>query len=77
MDNSDYTTTNNNSSSINSNTNAPITPDSFDFGQVLGEGAFGQVKLCKHKGTDIQYAAKILQKENLMKKNQVWTAIEF
>lgn len=49
-----------------------VTREQFEFGQVLGEGAFGQVRLCKHKTTDVQYAAKILRKEALIKKNQVY-----
>ena len=42
----------------------------FDFGQVLGEGAFGQVRLCVHRQSEIQYAAKILKKEKLIKAKQ-------
>jgi serine/threonine protein kinase len=42
----------------------------FDFGQVLGEGAFGQVRLCTEKTTNTQYACKILKKDQLVKAKQ-------
>lgn len=48
-----------------------ITKDSFEYGQVLGEGAFGQVRLCMRTKTKAQYAAKILMKEQLIKAKQV------
>lgn len=36
----------------------------------MGEGAFGQVRLCVHKATELQYAAKVLKKEKLIKAKQ-------
>ncbi len=59
------------SNSSNCTSQNVVTREEFEFGQVLGEGAFGQVRLCRHKTTDVQYAAKILKKEALIKKNQV------
>ncbi|KAG2386724.1 hypothetical protein C9374_002468 [Naegleria lovaniensis] len=49
---------------------ATVTKDDFEFGQILGEGAFGQVRLCVHKATEVQFAAKILKKEKLIKAKQ-------
>lgn len=43
----------------------------FEFGQILGEGGFGQVRLVVEKNTQVQYAAKILSKERLIKAKQV------
>ena len=48
-----------------------IQKNDFIYGQVLGEGSFGQVRLCVHKKTNTQYAAKILIKEELIKAKQV------
>lgn len=48
-----------------------INKDSFEFGQILGEGGFGQVRLVVSKDTNVQYAAKILIKEKLIKAKQV------
>ena len=48
----------------------PKLKDDFEYGQILGEGAFGQVRLCVHKSTEIQYAAKILKKDKLIKAKQ-------
>jgi serine/threonine protein kinase len=47
-----------------------IHKDLFDFGQVLGEGAFGQVRLCVERGTGAQFACKILKKDQLVKSKQ-------
>ncbi|KAL9654234.1 hypothetical protein ABK040_010266 [Willaertia magna] len=47
-----------------------VSKDDFEYGQVLGEGAFGQVRLCVHKETEIQYAAKILKKDQLIKEKK-------
>ncbi|KAL0488783.1 TPK1, partial [Acrasis kona] len=42
----------------------------FEFGDVLGEGAFGQVRLCSSKNTDRKYAVKILKMDQLIKAKQ-------
>lgn len=34
----------------------------------LGEGSFAQVKLCRDKNTDLQYAIKLMKKKELKKK---------
>eukprot|EP00762_Andalucia_godoyi_P001875 ANDGO_05995.mRNA.1 cAMP-dependent protein kinase type 3 len=47
-----------------------ISKDQFEFGQILGEGAFGQVRLCKKKDNGCIYAAKILRKEQLIRAKQ-------
>lgn len=36
--------------------------------ELLGSGSYGQVRLCKHKETDVLYAIKIISKEMLKKR---------
>lgn len=57
--------------SVHKERKTTINKDSFEFGQILGEGGFGQVRLVVEKSTQIQYAAKILSKERLIKAKQV------
>ncbi len=41
--------------------------------KTLGKGAFGKVKLCKDSRDGKLYAFKIMDKNVLKKKRQVWT----
>lgn len=41
--------------------------DFYVFEKILGEGAFGKVKLSKHKATGLQRAVKIISKANMSK----------
>ncbi|KAL6071239.1 3-phosphoinositide dependent protein kinase-1 [Balamuthia mandrillaris] len=47
------------------------TPADFQFGKVLGEGSYGQVRLAKEIATGEKYAIKILDKMHIVKKNKV------
>ena len=44
--------------------------DIYKIGQVLGEGAFGEVRLCTHRETKEKRAVKVLKKENMDKHEQ-------
>jgi calcium-dependent protein kinase len=39
--------------------------DIYKIGKVLGEGAFGEVRLCTHRETKEKRAVKVLKKENM------------
>ena len=39
--------------------------DAYKIGKVLGEGAFGEVRLCTHRETKEKRAVKVLKKENM------------
>lgn len=39
--------------------------DTYKIGKVLGEGAFGEVRLCTHRETKEKRAVKVLKKENM------------
>ena len=39
--------------------------DVYKIGKVLGEGAFGEVRLCTHRTTKEKRAVKVLKKENM------------
>ncbi|XP_057317931.1 cAMP-dependent protein kinase catalytic subunit 1-like [Microplitis mediator] len=47
------------------------TLNDFDILRTLGMGAFGRVKLIKHKETSLYYAMKILDKRKIVKTKQV------
>lgn len=47
-----------------------VHKDQFEYGQVLGEGAFGQVRICTERATGNKYACKILKKDQLVKMKQ-------
>mmetsp|Transcript_13877 Transcript_13877/g.21591 ORF Transcript_13877/g.21591 Transcript_13877/m.21591 type:complete len:470 (-) Transcript_13877:58-1467(-) len=47
-----------------------VTQDDFDKLKVIGQGSFGQVLLVKRKGQDTVYAMKILDKKNIMERNE-------
>ena len=39
--------------------------DHYRIGKVLGNGAFGEVRMCIHRGTGAQRAVKVLRKSNM------------
>ena len=39
--------------------------DIYKIGKVLGEGAFGEVRLCTHRETKEKRAVKVLKKESM------------
>jgi serine/threonine protein kinase len=39
--------------------------DTYKIGKVLGEGAFGEVRLCTHRETKEKRAVKVLKKESM------------
>lgn len=41
--------------------------DIYKIGHVLGEGAFGEVRLCTHRETKEKRAVKVLKKESMDK----------
>lgn len=45
--------------------------DVYKIGSVLGEGAFGEVRLCTHRETKEKRAVKVLKKENMDKQEQM------
>ena len=45
--------------------------DSFKTIRVIGKGSFGKVFLVREKTTGQIFAMKVLQKENIIKRNQV------
>lgn len=46
-----------------------VGPDSFEYMQLLGQGAFGEVHQVKHKGSQQIYAMKILRKSKIFSGN--------
>lgn len=53
-----------------------VTEDDFEIGDKLGNGSFGKVVLCRHKGTRQIYALKIVEKASLLahsRQNDVYT----
>lgn len=52
---------------------APLkkTVDDFEFGDVIGEGSYGEVKIVTEKATGTIYAAKILAKKHIVKENKI------
>ncbi|CAH1788131.1 unnamed protein product [Owenia fusiformis] len=65
----------------NSNESAPVNlgptekthakPSDFEFLKVIGKGSFGKVLLAKHKLEGKVYAIKVLNKQAIMKRNEV------
>ncbi|OMO83200.1 hypothetical protein CCACVL1_11521 [Corchorus capsularis] len=45
--------------------------DDFELLTIIGRGAFGEVRLCKEKGTGNVYAMKKLQKSEMLRRGQV------
>jgi calcium-dependent protein kinase len=39
--------------------------DMYKIGKVLGEGAFGEVRLCTHRSSKEKRAVKVLKKESM------------
>ena len=48
-----------------------VTFENFEYLKVLGKGTFGKVVLCREKATNQLYAAKMLKKEEIIKKEEV------
>jgi serine/threonine protein kinase len=48
-----------------------IKPGDFEFLKVIGKGSFGKVLLARHKAEDSLYAVKVLDKSQIVKKNEV------
>jgi protein-serine/threonine kinase len=46
-----------------------VGPSSFELVKLLGKGSFGEVFHVKHKGTEQEYAMKVLQKSRIMSSN--------
>lgn len=47
-----------------------VTLDDFEKLKVIGQGSFGQVLLVKKKGSDSVYAMKVLDKKNIIERNE-------
>jgi calcium-dependent protein kinase len=45
--------------------NEGILRDHYKIGKVLGTGAFGEVRMCVHRSTNVQRAVKVLRKSKL------------
>ncbi|CAF0931233.1 unnamed protein product [Brachionus calyciflorus] len=54
----------------NSN-NPSARPSDFDFLRIIGTGSFGKVYMAKHKLENKTYAIKVLNKEAILKRNEV------
>merc|ERR1712166_1125335 len=60
-------------SSVHLTTNMWVKPgdgtlrDTYKIGKILGEGAFGEVRLCTHRTTSEKRAVKVLRKEAMNK----------
>lgn len=53
-------------------TNNPVArPSDFDFLKVIGRGSFGKVYMANHKNENKIYAIKVLNKEAILKRNEV------
>lgn len=50
---------------------AKVTKEDFEVLTIIGRGAFGEVRVCRHKETKKVYAMKIMRKSEMLKKNQV------
>ena len=50
---------------------ASVKPSDFEFLKVIGKGSFGKVLLARHKNESKMYAIKVLQKQAIMKRNEV------
>eukprot|EP00055_Hartaetosiga_balthica_P004820 m.13257 g.13257 ORF g.13257 m.13257 type:complete len:576 (-) comp4126_c0_seq1:361-2088(-) len=48
--------------------------DHFSIGYTIGDGGFSKVKLARHRATGIKVAIKIVNKDTLMKKNELFRA---
>ncbi|XP_002730613.1 serine/threonine-protein kinase Sgk3-like [Saccoglossus kowalevskii] len=48
-----------------------VKPSDYDFLKVIGKGSFGKVLLAKHKKEGKVFAVKVLQKQAIMKRNEV------
>ncbi|XP_013404642.1 serine/threonine-protein kinase Sgk1 [Lingula anatina] len=48
-----------------------VRPSDFEFLKVIGKGSFGKVLLAKHKTESTIFAVKVLQKQAIMKRNEV------
>ncbi len=47
-----------------------MSTSDFEFIAKIGAGAFGEVRVCRHKQTKEVYAMKIMKKNEMLKKNQ-------
>lgn len=50
--------------------------DQFVVGRTIGVGSFGRVLLFKHKKTNYTYAAKVMNKEKIVRMNQAHRVVE-
>ncbi|XP_050403575.1 serine/threonine-protein kinase Sgk1 isoform X2 [Patella vulgata] len=48
-----------------------VRPSDFEFLKVIGKGSFGKVLLARHRKESKVYAVKVLQKQAIMKRNEV------
>jgi serine/threonine protein kinase len=46
-------------------------PDDFEFLKVIGKGSFGKVLLARQKSEDVLYAVKVLNKSQIIRRNEV------
>ncbi|CAL1706788.1 unnamed protein product [Somion occarium] len=63
------------SRSRNSSVNGRISANDFEFGRVLGEGSYSEVRLARNKNNGQEYAIKVLDKGHLKRKNKLNVAI--
>uniref|UniRef100_A0A7S0XN50 Calmodulin n=1 Tax=Erythrolobus madagascarensis TaxID=708628 RepID=A0A7S0XN50_9RHOD len=54
----------------------PDIYSSYSMGKTLGEGAYGTVYMCRHRGTGADYACKTLAKSKMTKMDREWVRKE-
>ena len=47
------------------------TVQDFLFGQTLGQGSYSTVVICRERSSNLEFAAKILDKKHIVKENKV------
>ncbi|KAI0044332.1 kinase-like protein [Auriscalpium vulgare] len=63
------------SKSRSSSVNGRLSAEDFEFGEVLGEGAYSTVMHVTHRATRQEYAIKVLDKGHLKRNNKLQTAL--
>ncbi|KAK3596784.1 hypothetical protein CHS0354_038786, partial [Potamilus streckersoni] len=71
FDNSDRMSKDINPVNLGPSEKTSVKPCDFEFLKIIGKGSFGKVLLARHKKEAKIYAVKVLQKQAIMKRNEV------